>query len=106
MNYYRHRRNYVHMAGAALSGMAYWLLRAPLVLLTGRDLYGIAGVVLGLYICSLPAANMLDILLYARYAPAESPRRRAAWVAYNLLIGLAGWIVIVLGVNLVTRRAG
>ena len=60
---------------------------------------GIFGVLLGLYICSHPAANLLDLFLFRRSLPAQSASRGsdAAWLALNILILLAGWSVIVLG---------
>ncbi len=60
---------------------------------------GVVGVVLGLYICSLPAANLVDMLFYSRVfgPPFASRRKIAAWVALNSLTLIAGLVVIVLG---------
>jgi hypothetical protein len=70
---------------------------------TGNDqVNGLSGVFLGLFTASFPAANFLDMLL------AELGRRRwgairqadLPWVALNLLILLAGLIVVVVGTKL------
>jgi hypothetical protein len=61
---------------------------------------GVLGVVLGLYVCSHPAANMLDLL----FADGGATRRTASdqhgmpWYALNLLVLLAGWGVVLLGI--------
>jgi hypothetical protein len=68
--------------------------------LTGDNvLDGIIGIVLGLYICSLPAANAVDILFAERSAVRQAPALRTGgrWLALNLLTLLVGWIVIVIG---------
>ncbi len=76
------------------------LLHFHLQLTGTHQIDGILGVLLGLFAASQPAANILDLVLYGRY---ESVRRsfayatRAATRAYwtiNLLVLLAGWIVI------------
>jgi hypothetical protein len=60
---------------------------------------GIAGVILGLYIGSHPAANLLDILLYGRvFGPIfPSKKKNAGWLILNFTVLLAGFAVIVLG---------
>ncbi len=60
---------------------------------------GVLGVVLGLFICSLPVRHFLDLLLYGRIevARSRSHRARAWWIAANALVLGAGWLVIVVG---------
>jgi hypothetical protein len=60
---------------------------------------GIVGVVLGLYIGSHPAANLLDIFIYGGiFGPAYPSRKKAfSWLALNFFTLLAGFAVIVLG---------
>jgi hypothetical protein len=59
---------------------------------------GIIGVLLGLYICSRPAANFLDLLFFARGAhQVSSLPSTIVWLALNLLVLLIGWIVIFIG---------
>lgn len=67
---------------------------------TGNRLWdGSIGVVLGLFICSRPAGHAIDMLFAQR---GEIQRLMAApsgvgWLALNLLVLFAGWIVIVIG---------
>lgn len=64
-----------------------------------HSLDGSLGVVLGLFICSHPAANAVDALFYER----GTLQRFAAgwagihWLMLNLLTLGMGWVVIVLG---------
>jgi hypothetical protein len=68
-------------------------------LTTLPDLEAGAGVLLGLFICSRGAANLLDMVLFGRILQPASPSRRteAWWVAFNLLILVIGWFVIFVG---------
>jgi hypothetical protein len=86
--------------GMVLLALVYLGLLYYLHTLTGDNvLDGIAGVVLGLYICSLPAANAVDMIFAERSASfaLSSLRAGGRWLALNLLTLLAGWIVIVVG---------
>ena len=68
--------------------------------LTGMDTAdGIIGVVLGLYICSHPAATMVDMLFYRRWIRYQFSSARSAvlWLALNLLILFIGGIAIFMG---------
>jgi len=79
---------------------AYSLAVIVLHLQTGNpQLDGAIGVVFGLFVCSRPAANFLDMLLFWRSSrpPGWSRRTLLLWLALNLLALLAGWIVIVTG---------
>jgi len=61
---------------------------------------GTLGILLGLYICSHPAANMLDILLFMTADTRESIGSTASgrlWLILNLLTVLASWAVIFSG---------
>jgi hypothetical protein len=66
---------------------------------------GVIGVLIGLYICSHPAANFLDMILFAgRSAPRFSSLRSALfWFGLNMLVMAAGWFDIFIGV---TKLAG
>jgi hypothetical protein len=57
---------------------------------------GIIGVLLGLFICSRPAANMLD-LLFTRRGRAAAEWSAIGWLALNGLVMFAGWLVITIG---------
>jgi type II secretory pathway component PulL len=68
---------------------------------------GIIGVLLGLYICSHPAANMLDALFFERrfQRPDSSRWSGISWLALNILVLLVGWLVITIGATQLTARA-
>jgi hypothetical protein len=61
---------------------------------------GLIGGMLGLYICSQPARNTIDVLFANRFALATiwSTWSGRGWLALNALVLLAGWVVILLGV--------
>jgi hypothetical protein len=99
MTQHQRGRNIKLLVGLILPAVAYggWLHYGHT--LTGMPkLDGIIGVLLGLYICSHPAANMLDMLLFTGSARRQtSTQADVLWVALNLLILLIGWLVIVMG---------
>jgi hypothetical protein len=75
--------------------------------LTGHEVVdGILGVLLGLYICSHPAANAIDLLFYDRAALRQlsSNWNGLRWFALNLLVFLCGWVVIFLGTTRLVER--
>ena len=89
-----------------LLGITYSSLLYYECTLTGADkVDGIIGVLLGLYICSHPAANIVDMLFFRRGACPQFSSRQSAvlWLALNMLIFLIGWIVIFFGA---TRLVG
>jgi hypothetical protein len=60
---------------------------------------GSLGILLGLYICSKPAANLLDLLfdlLSSRFLPV-SGLRLVLWLTSNFIMLLVGWFIITLG---------
>jgi hypothetical protein len=75
----------------------------PIVLLStltqNAVLDGAIGVLLGLFICSLPARNAIDVLFANRFVPGRIWRSRAGkvWLGLNGLTVLAGWTTILLG---------
>lgn len=90
------------MIGIALVFGVLFFLRQPLTLNNKMD--GLLAVVLGLYICSHPAANFLDMLLYRRsslYQPGTL-RSELLWLAFNLLVIFVGWFVIFMGTTRLT----
>jgi hypothetical protein len=61
---------------------------------------GAIGVVLGLYVCSHPAANVLDLLFAdGGIVRRGSEERGIAWYVLNLLVLLAGWFVVWAGLT-------
>lgn len=100
MNQQRRGRKIITLSILVVLGIAYSSLFYSQHTLTGmNNLDGIIGVVLGLYICSLPAANAVDMLFAERGAFRQlSPHWTGGrWLALNLLTLLVGWIVIVIG---------
>ena len=106
MGQHRRRRNTKVLWGLILLATAYSSLLYDRHTPTGTNtLDGSIGVLLGLYICSHPAANAVDLLFFERGAlhQISSEWTGIGWLALNMLVLLVGWIVIVIGA---TRLAG
>lgn len=90
-----------------LLALVYGILLSCRCATTGRDtLDGAIGVILGLYVCSHPAANAVDSLLFGRGVSRISSKPfDALWLALNLLALLAGWLAIVIGATRFTANA-
>ncbi len=91
-----------------LLAIIYGVLMSDLSTLTGSSFWdGILGVLLGLYICSHPAANFVTLLFFRRASPREFPEglEAAVWVGLNLLVLLAGLVVMVIGATRLTAGA-
>jgi hypothetical protein len=78
-----------------------WVLFTFGPLVTGEPRYdGAIAVVIGLYVCSHPASNVLDLL----FMEGGVVRSRASqpsgvgWYLLNMLVMLAGWLAVFLGV--------
>jgi hypothetical protein len=104
--YQQRRRNsgllWLWLALAAL----YDVLLIVQTRLTGvRRLDGSIGVVLGLFICSRGAGNLLDLVLFGRrFHPLQTSKRADAfWVGLNVVVLVAGCLVIVLGTTQFAR---
>jgi hypothetical protein len=68
--------------------------------LTGTNAWdGIVSVLLRLYICSQPAANFLDALLFRHYTaqPNATLVSELLWWTLNVLVLVVGWNVIFIG---------
>ena len=67
---------------------------------------GILGVLYGLYTASVPAANALDLLFFARseLRGKLSKRAYAMWWGLNGLVLVAGWFAIAFGLIRFTTR--
>jgi hypothetical protein len=68
---------------------------------------GFIGVGLGLYICSRPAANAVDLLFAERYSLRELTSRWSGigWLLLNLFVFFVGFGVIMLGTQLLAASA-
>jgi hypothetical protein len=100
------RRNSATLAALVVLASAYvgWFAIEPT--LTGsRRADAILSVLLGLYICSHPAANAVDLLFFRRDLLREIAEEwwGVAFLALNLLVLFLGWLVITLGA---TRLVG
>jgi len=70
--------------------------------LTGSNILdGALSIVLGLFICSRPAANAIDLLFLERGAQRRAGSGWASirWLALNILTLVMGWIVIFIGTS-------
>jgi hypothetical protein len=65
---------------------------------------GALSVVLGLYICSRPAGNAIDLLFYDRGSFRFSQWNSLRWLALNILTLFMGWLVIYLGTTHLTSQ--
>lgn len=103
----RGRPNSAVILALALLAVVYVVLLGFLPSLTGNPrLDGLLGVLLGLYVCSHPAANLLDLLLFARHLAPQfgSKSSLLGWLALNLLVLAAGWTDIFLGATQLASR--
>lgn len=67
---------------------------------------GILGVLLGLYICSQPAANILEALLFGRLTHYHEPSMVSAitWWGLNGLVLLTGWMTLIVAMTRFAAR--
>ena len=90
-----------------LFGTAYSSLFYYEPTLTGaHNVDGVVGVLLGLYICSRPAANVVDLLFFGRAGQSGFPLKRSAavWWVLNALAFVAGWVAIFVGTTRLIGR--
>ena len=69
---------------------------------------GSIGMLLGLYVCSHPAANMLDMLLFMTADTREGitgTRSGQFWLVLNALTLLVGWVAIFSGAMRFVQRS-
>jgi uncharacterized membrane protein len=108
MDQHRRGHNIKTLWALVLLGIAYSSLLYYQRTLTGtNNVDGIIGVMLGLYICSHPAANVVDMLFFGRGARRQFASRRSAvlWLALNMLVLLTGWLVIFVGTTRLIGKA-
>ncbi|MGD8969290.1 MAG: hypothetical protein PVI07_17440 [Anaerolineae bacterium] len=103
----RQKRNSVALWRVILLAVAYGLAASALQTLTGSaTATGTIGLALGLYICAHPAANAVSILFFERDTLSRlSEWSVVRWLALNLLVLLAGWMVIFLGLRRLVDKA-
>ncbi len=98
--YQQRPRSLARLWLVALLGLVYAAIFILRPLLLGRPLLaGSIGVLLGLYICSHPAANGIDMLFLGRSSRyvERSPRAESVWLFVNFVVLLVGLIVIIIG---------
>jgi hypothetical protein len=91
-----------------LLGIAYISLVYYRPTLTGENnVDAIIGVMLGLYICSHPAAHFVDLLFWGRGGRRQSPSKQSIilWFTLNVIVLLIGWLVIFVGTTRLIGRA-
>src|SRR4030042_1413458 len=99
----------IRMLGAlTLLGIAYISFLKIHGALTGAEsVDGTIGVVLGLYMCSHPAALIVDLHFFRRCDEHWflSKRQAVLWLGFNTLVFLIGWITIFVGTTRLIGRA-
>ena len=108
MDQQRHRHHIMTLIVLGVLGIAYSSLLYSQHTLTGmNNVDGIIGVVLGLYICSQPAANLVDMLFYRRGIRYQFLSRGSVvlWLVLNVLVLLIGGIVTFIGTTQLISRA-
>jgi hypothetical protein len=106
------------MTAASLPSARLWMLLVPTLLYLEWAYYlrpfnhvslvdGGLGVLLGLYTCSHPAANCIDLIFLERgaFRRATSEWTGVGWLALNFVVMLVGWMVLVVGTTQFTGRA-
>jgi hypothetical protein len=96
----RHRRNITTMWLLVLVSLFYLGGLTALHTFTGMPrIDGSIGIVLGLFICSRPASNLVDLVLFSRTIPWQTSSRRAdvIWLGLNVLAMIAGCVVLFSG---------
>jgi hypothetical protein len=85
-----------------LLAIVYGALLSELGTLTGVLLWdGILGVALGLYICSHPVSNAIDLLFidHGIMRHGASDTHGLAWYGLNLIVMCVGCLVVVIGMT-------
>ena len=100
MNQHRGGRNTVILSIMLVVGIIYLVLlnyQHPLTHSFKVD--GILSVLLGLYICSHPVANILDLILYRRFIHRKNSHPSSEWLWWllNAVVLFTGWWVIFVG---------
>jgi hypothetical protein len=92
------------LLGIAYSSLARYLS----ALIEGSPVSGAVGVVLGLYICSHPAAFAVDLLFFRRWTGGRFLSRKSdiVGVVLNMVCLMVGWLVIFIGTTQLVGRVG
>jgi hypothetical protein len=87
------------MAVLTLLGAAYCAWMRFEGSLTGNHFWdATCGVLLGIYICSRPATNLMDMLYTQKILPRDLHKRAGKlWLLMNFITTFSGWASIVMG---------
>jgi hypothetical protein len=102
MSQYRRTRNSGVLFRLIVLAAAYSLSMHLLPTVTGTAMLdGAIGVLLGLYICSHPAANAIDLIFVERglLSQISTEWSGVVWLLMNVVVVLVGWLMIVIGVT-------
>lgn len=91
----------------ALLGTAYsGLLRYQGTLMVTDTADGVIAVLFGLYICSHPAANFVNLFFFRRTGRRQDSSKwsTVSWLVLNMLVLLVGWMVIFMGTTRLVGR--
>ena len=104
----RYKRDTTVLWRLILLAIAYTSLLSYLGTFTGlATVDGGIGLALGLYICSHPAANAVNMLFFERDSLRQlSEWSMVLWLGLNLLALLSGWVVIFMGLRRLVGGAG
>jgi len=93
-----HGHNYKTLGVVVALALLYggWIVTQRTITGTPR-LDGISGVLLGLFVCSRPAANMVDLLFSRHRRTASAEWSAIGWLALNMVVLFVSWIVITIG---------
>ena len=95
------------LAAGLLVATAYVAVLSQAHVLAGHPLVdGVLGIAVGLYVCSYPAANAIDLLFYRDYfRQPTSGWAGLGWLCLNALALTMGWLMITSGItHLVAQR--
>ncbi len=107
MDWSRRRRNDKTLLALIVIGVAYSsLFYFQPALTPANRVDGIIGVLLGLYICSHPAANGIDLLFFGQpmRRPFSSRIAVVLWIMLNAVALGVGWFVIFIGTTRLIGR--
>jgi hypothetical protein len=108
MDDYPYRRSSRVLLAWLLLATTYSLWFQQRQALTGNHkVDGALSVLFGLYVCSRPAANAVDLLFFERqrFHRLVTKWSSIKWLALNILTLLMGWYVIYIGTAHLTSRA-
>ncbi len=95
------------MCALVLLGIAYsgWLHYQGTIMGTATA-DGVVAVLFGLYICSHPAANLVNLFFFRRKGRGQdlSKWEAVSWLTLNILVLLVGWMVIFMGTTRLIGR--